>query len=233
MNNDLPTVVANTAQWLSGITAGTALAMVGWAVTAIGWYVSQRAQKRMFVFQALNAARAELVPALRTRQGALGSMALLTLSIELDHRDGLTANWPEKQWHDLFPKYRAISSAMDSQWLFLLEQYEVLFPETSECRKQLVMHLKRASEKFPTFFVELLNPQTRQAALAQCASLRDDLTDQQALIEDLLVHFQNVTLGKMVGRQVPFRQPADANVPRMVMGKDKVLRITNGRGENV
>jgi hypothetical protein len=87
----------------------------------------------------------------------------------------------------------------------------VLFPETSRCRHQLVARSSRLSQDVNVFFVELLDPAGRTQALPHARELFDRLGDEGALIEDLFVHVQNVTLGKVVDKNVPFRQKARTN----------------------
>ena len=67
----------------------------------------------------------------------------------------------------------------------------------------------------------------RGEALTIAEQLHNRLRDESALMEDLLVHIQNVTLGNIVGQTVPFRQPLDPNVPRIV-ANDGQLQIVEG-----
>jgi hypothetical protein len=216
--------------WFGAVGAGTAIALVGWLVTAIGWYVALRNQRKIFVFQARNTARGELVSALREEQGTLSAIVALVLRLDIDQQHGFAKEWPEERWRALFPEYRQIRSRSDAvRWIFLLEQYEVLFPETADCRRQLVDYFRHSTDLFG-FFLALANPQRRLAAVERCAQVRDELEDQRCLIEDFLVHIQNATLGQVVGRRVAYREPPDQRVPRVVMRRNGTLMITDGFG---
>jgi len=212
---------------LSTVQAATWIALTGWFVTGIGWYVSQRAQRRVFVYQARNAARAEIVTALRKQQHLLGKLSNLALTISTTHELGQLAGWGQQQWLDVFNQFRDTFPLTDSQWVFTLEHYEVLFPETAHCRRQMVQRNIALFQEVHEFFVALLRPNTREAAMLQAQSLFQRLGDQTALLEDLLVHVQNATLGEVVGRRVAFRQPTDPTLPRVVI-RAGLLEIVEG-----
>ena len=208
---------------------GTTLAaFVGWLLTAVGWYASARSQRRGFVNQVRNEARRELVIALRGQQSVLGRVGNVMLYLRVTHESGATALWDDFKWLEQHKRYQDTFSDNDSQWIFALEQYEVLFPETRECRHALVERSIRLSNEVSQFFSAILYPASRATAVAQSKALWNDLGDQGALIEDLLVHIQNATLGAIVKHTVPFRVPLDPKLPRIVAGKRGQLAIVNG-----
>ena len=211
-----------------GIDTGTLIALLGWAVTGLGWYVSQRSQRKAFLYQVMNTARGEIIRGWRARQDVVMDLAITTLMIATEHRAGRTADWAEAKWSEQFHKYQAVIAREDSQWLFVLEQYQVLFPETEHCRRQFVERLRTLTPDIGNFFVDLLTPAQRENALGRANLLHDRLMDESALVEDMLVHIQNVTLGKIVGKTVSFRTPLNANLPRIVM-KSGRLEIVEGK----
>ena len=130
---------------------------------------------------------------------------------------------------ELFRQYQSFARG-DVRWVFVLEQYEVLFPETARCRIQLVHRSVRVRDGLLTFFSDMLMDSARREEIITTAEpLRGELSDQSALLKDLLVHLQNATLGDVVGREAPFRQPPDPAVPRIVMRKGH-LTIVEGQG---
>lgn len=215
------TLIASPAQWKE------VLVFVPWALTGLGWFVSQQAQRKLFVFQVKNTARAEIVKALRKQQGLIQSISgqVLTLKLDRGATGSHTSAWNEAKWHEFFHAYQRATGAADSGWIFMLEEYEVLFPETAECRRQLVGRQLDLTERCAAFFFNTLDPSRRPATYEQAEQLFDALYDQVALLEDMIAHVQTATLGEVVGREVPIRQPIDPATPRVVMGRNGQLTI--------
>jgi hypothetical protein len=126
------------------------------------------------------------------------------------------------------------------EWGWLLEDYEILFPETAESRKALLDRQSKITaslfdfhaslrtligsplERFEEIFSERVkkhNPQGR-------------CMDQLGLVEDLKIHLQNRVLSRITGNRVPHREPPDPSVPRIAESPDGDLIIVEGRNKS-
>lgn len=132
------------------------------------------------------------------------------------------------------------SSGSAAQVLFLLENYETLFPETSLCRLQLAnidMNLQsRYSEDRRNLVLGLaqqLSPrEVCAASLAEADSMHGLAFDQMALLQDLLTFLQNSVFSSITKNVVPARTPVGDNRVRFSLNKqDGKLHIVDGLGQ--
>jgi len=169
------------------------VALLGWLATGVGWYVSQRSLRRnalskAFANQVRNAARVEIMSAVRNRQNVLSRIVAAGASLSMTYQhDVAAATWSDDKWREVFDDLQQICGADDAQWALVLEQYEALFPETAECRRQLVERAAVLAGDLVSFSECLLRPATRNSALSTVDGLMARLIDEQALLEDLLV----------------------------------------------
>jgi hypothetical protein len=61
-------------------------------------------------------------------------------------------------------------------------------------------------------------------------ALDNALGNQLSLLDDMIVHIQNVTIGDVVGRTVTRRPPEDPTAARIVLRGGELV-IVNGSGE--
>jgi hypothetical protein len=208
---------------LSDIQPATWIALIGWLVTTIGWWVSLRNQKKLFRHQVKNTARGEIVAALRARQDAVLALSRTILPVSMGRR-----HLDEIRCQRAFDGYRAIPKSDDARWITLLEEYEAVFPKTAKCRHELVRRTMKLSEDLRFFFRCLIDPADRAHALDSIDSLMNRLSDEVGLLEDLLVYVQNETLGAVFGTKAPFWRPTDERAVRIVTGKRGYLEIRGG-----
>lgn len=132
------------------------------------------------------------------------------------------------------------SSGSAAEVLFLLENYETLFPETSLCRLQLAnidMNLRsRYSEDRQNLLRGLAGESPSksncQAFLGDADSRRDLAFDQVALLQDLLIFLQNSVFASITKNVVPGRTPVGDNRVRLSLNKeDSKLHIMDGLGK--
>jgi len=193
------------------------IGFAGWLVTALSWMVAQRGQRRLFVHQIKNAARLEIVEAIRERQANVRAISASLARLTLEHRLGGFA-WAEWIAH----VQPLIGRTPDSnlQWIHLLEQYEVLFPKSADCRRQLVdRHLSLVEDVSRWWLIVLSNGRGLDC-VQQAKELVGRLDTETALFDDLLVYLQNSTLGDVVGLHLEFRRPKEGQAPRIVVAKD-------------
>jgi hypothetical protein len=108
----------------------------------------------------------------------------------------------------------------------MLEEYELCFPETRRIRAQLGYFARqKISSPYSVWITELLDANTRDAAVTAMEGRTAVNGEYTAVLEDLRVHIQNASLAKITGRRVPPRVPQDPNVALMVMAQDGMLDI--------
>jgi hypothetical protein len=193
------------------------ISVVGWLVTALSWMVAQRGQRRLFVHRIKNAARLEIVAAIRERQANVRAISASLLRLTQEHRLGGFA-WAE--WISHVRPLIGRTPDSDLQWIHLLEQYEVLFPKSADCRRQLVDRHLSLVEDLSRWWLIVLSDGRGIECVHQAKELVGRLDTETALLDDLLVYLQNSTLGDVVGLHLEFRSPKDSQAPRIVVAKD-------------
>lgn len=219
-----------------------------WLVSAIltiaGWFAvfwfQVVSQKRAFLLQTRKEAWRDLHSAILQYQSAVG-------------RD---ANEIHRLYHpfwaantDPHTLERTIADAEDwavkpsggsaADVLFLLENYETLFPETSLCRLQLAnidMNLQsRYSDDRRNLVLGLAHQlpprEVCGASLAESDTMRGLAFDQIALLQDLLIFLQNSVFSSITKNVVPARTPVGDNRVRLSLNvSDGKLHIVDGKG---
>lgn len=131
-----------------GISQAVLIATIPWLLTTLGWIASARlsesAQRRMFRHNIVNTARGEIVRAIRAQgawAGSLGVFGLTALSgwerfiagrpVAIDIR-AFAQNTLDELRRKLFVEEGSIADLV-----MILEEYELLFPQTRHVRDQL------------------------------------------------------------------------------------------------
>lgn len=202
----------------------------GWLFVAVGWVVTHilsiNAQNKNFINNIKNNARLKINKALLEYQGWLGSINSVTFETRnaMDmEKYGVKVNWIEK--HQKFINVFYDNKKID--WIFLLEEYEIIYPETRKIRHYLFERDRKIKEVVNEFIKNLIpnNSETihkRNEALIILEGMFEFIYDQIALLEDLKVYIQNNCLRCITGNKIPYREPKD----------EKILRIfENGKGQ--
>lgn len=123
--------------------------------------------------------------------------------------------------------------------LFLLENFETLFPETSSMRLQIANidtilqegYSQARSELSRQFVDSTASNSTCLTPLTGAVNLHDLALDQIALLQDLLTFLQNNVFSSITKYTVPARVPVGENRVRLVLKKeDNRLHIVDGYG---
>ncbi len=199
------------------------IAISGWIVTYI---FTIKAQNKNFINQVINHARIEIIKVIRDYQDWLGTVQIAIHSSSYNvilQEQGLSVDWRQKRAQltdTLFSDRKAV------EWIFRLEEHEILFPNTAECRKELVdrqhqinEYLRLFVEKLPSGFGKPLDFDKRKRAIEKALKNDKILFDQMALMEDLRVYLQNLCLSSFTGNKIPERKPKKLSLPRL--GQDK------------
>jgi len=205
------------------------LMVLGWIIVHI---LNNKTNEKLFMNNIINNARKDILEKIRDYQDWLLNSYTGILGIDFNfvlHEMGLTVNWIEKQgnYNNLF-----YSDRRASRWIFCLEEYEILFPETAECRKELLdRHSKIQAYTFE-FFKELplgkMQPEEYEEKKSLLIKIKKDaeiLLDQLSLMVDLQVYIQNKCLGKLTGYKIPEREPEDLSVPKIFQDESGCLKI--------
>lgn len=217
-------------QWLPLIAV-----VIGWVAT---YALSLRAQTRNLRLQVLDRARNEITKALHTAEswfseiiGTVTAQSMLAVAPEMA---------VGRDWKPTISKFVSLLERAPYEWIFRLEDYEILFPETAAVRERLVgrqREIQGALSRFSSAFMTIAHGESPNIPMAElfekAATWMADVYDQQALLGDLAVHLQNAALSKITGRSVPARIPRDTTLPKIVQGEDALLWIVPDRPEDL
>lgn len=231
--------VGASLMWVATGQLGMSGAFVGFVVTAIGWFISarlsERAQTRLFQHNIINTARLDLARQIREEQEWIGKLLGLgflyrgALINRKNQTAPLDANLETMFWisqsreghHILYRRQNP-----GRMLTMLLEEYELLFPETKRVRHQLSRLLQEIVMRYGVWLHDLYDLSKCEATIVTLEGrLGTEDGDYSALLEDLRVHIQNSALSKIMGRSVALRQPQDPKFPIMVMQADGLLDI--------
>jgi hypothetical protein len=229
--------IGATAEWVLARRLALSGLAIGWLLTLVGWFISarlsERAQRRMFLHNVINAARDAIVKEVRQEQDWVGAIQQIgfTLRGRLHNRQMFPRSPQEEEFYWLNQNVEArktLYPARGATHLLMkaLEEYELLFPETRRVRAQLgYFAMEKVSTPHMLSITDLMNPNTREAAISAMEGRIEVTTEYAALLEDLRVHVQNASLAEITGRRVPARAPQDPNSAIMVMADDGLLDI--------
>jgi hypothetical protein len=218
--------MTNLQAWTPVIAAG--VAVVGWLVT---YKLTSRAQKTNLQNQILNTARESVIGRLREYQEWLSEMKGLGMSLRLAlPLDGtpLQVDWLKRMGESLAKFYDDRSL----RWIYALEEYELVFPETRAAR--LFLYDRQ---------VEGINPRINQwvgafaSANERPAVFGDGrgtevFSDQQSNVEYLRVAVQNLSLGRIMDRTQPIPEPTEPGRYRLELQRDGMLRYVLSDAES-
>jgi hypothetical protein len=206
---------------LSAVVIGAVMTLIGWVVTH---RLSLNAQRQQFLDRILYEAAQQLDRAIREHSQWLGraSMDLFGFKwIEPLHNETSPEKWraaAEKIRHHIFGGHL--------EWIHTLEAYEILFPETTECRVELARLEQSLVQRAQHIAIAFLHDDQRLAAFQAAELLSEQFGHQQALFEDLRRHIQNKALGTITGYKIPDRVPLDPALPILTLGPDSKLHVT-------
>lgn len=211
-------------------------------IAVLGWLVahalSLRAQRLQFQHSTLDAARREITPRIRDYQNWLSEVGawvrmLGVMKVAVEH--GFPVDYTAK-----VNELAAFNGRKTDQraWSIALEDYEILFPDTSRARARLDRRGLRITFGLEPVFKQLLSgaikpltPGDFDNLVATATTVLPEIDDLSALLEDLRIHLQNGTLSETMGRAIPERAPTVAALPRLKLLKDGKLEVVNANNE--
>lgn len=216
-----------------------AAAMTTVIVTVVGWGVttmwSFRNQRQLLVFQIRNEARLSLAETIREEQEWIGDIASLGRSMQTAKalRDLQSQYFQQKDW-DFWYKHNTTAreklyrhGAPGKTLIMVLEEYELLYPETRRFRFQLAHRRSQILEEVGVLVMDLVEDAKRDQAIAALIARSNGDMDYLAILEDLRCHVQNRSLSTLFdGKQIPPRVPLDPTVAITKTGPDGLLFVS-------
>jgi hypothetical protein len=171
--------------------------LVDWLIVLVSWSVTARLSWRLFLHKVTNDARTDLVSAIRAEQ---------------DRND--------KVYGFLSPSHQS------SNLLMVMEEYEMLFPETRRVRAQLGQRMNEIDRVYTPLLATIFDEGRRDPAMEQLQQRLLCHLEYSAVLEDLRWHIQNATPSQLTGRAIPPRTSKDKSFPLMSKRADGLLDIS-------
>lgn len=211
-------------------------------IAVLGWLASHalalRAQRKSFQNQVLDRARLDVTAKIRDYQNWLSELSAWIRSLNF-HKPAIAAR-VHVDLAATAKQFLALQARRNDAraWSLSLEDYQILFPETATARRRLDRRHLRIAFGLEVPFTRLLRlslthpPITEYEELVKVAEgVLPLIDDQSALLEDLLIHLQNVTLSRIMDRAVPPRSPQDPSVPRLAFTRASMLEVVDASGQ--
>ena len=215
------------------------IAVAGWVVTH---FLTIRAQNKAFLNQVLNQARIDIVGTLRDYQDWLSEVLNAICGINVDialmetcmSTVGLNYSENAEHWIQKSTQFSKLffSDRCSTEWSFRLIEYQILFQQTKTCIDDLINHggqiipcLNSFLDSLPSGLEKTPDLESIKKAIkeAQGKSM-DIITEESALIYDLMSHLQNFCFAALTGNKIPERRPAKGRL-RLAEDKDGNLRV--------
>lgn len=209
------------------------IGVIGWVTTHV---LALRAQRKSFQNQVLDRARLDVTSKIRDYQNWLSELSSWIRALSF-HKPAIAAGIHVnlKATTEEFLGLQSRKADIRG-WSIALEDYQIVFPETATARRRLdARHLRIAFALEPTFS-RLLRLSLTHPAVGDYDQVTNGaeevlphIDDQIALLEDLRIHLQNVTLSRIMDEAVPPRHPKDPSVPRLAL-RAGTLEIVDAAG---
>lgn len=228
------TTVAALLWFTDGFVQPSGL-LIDWLIILVGWPLTAWLSWRLFLHKVTNDARTDLVSAIRAEQDRNGKAYGLSWQFELARQGGKQLPHPPDTSQELaFWCQQNIEgrapllspSHQSSNLLMVMEEYEMLFPETRRVRAQLGQRMNEIDRVDPPLFAAIFDEGRRDAAIEQLQQRLVCHLEYSAVLEDLRRHIQDATPSKVTGRTIPPRTPTDNAFPLMSKRADGLLDIS-------
>lgn len=192
--------------------------LIDWLIILVVWPLTAWLSCRLFLHKVMDGARRDLVSAIRAEQDRTSKAYRLSWQFELARRGGKQLPHPPDTsqelafWFQQNVEGRAplfSPSHQSSSLLMVMEEYEILFPETRRVRAQLRHRMTEIDRVYPPLATAIFDEGGRDAAIEQLQQRLPCDLEYFAVLEDLRRHIQNATFSVVTGRTVPPRIPKD------------------------
>lgn len=197
--------------------AALSVSIIALVISAVGWFVASwlnaRTQKQALMNSLTNEARITLIDAIRDFHDWCSRIQITASSMSVDDvtSRGQTTDHHEARSRQL----RELSiDPRPMTWLRRLEEYEPLFPATAHVRIEFLDMLEKAC-KAARLLADQHGPGTPPRKDDRDA-FEAEIMDVLALSWDLLIHVQNLSIGRITGNIIAERVPRDPSCIRLV-----------------
>ena len=215
---------------MTAASISIAISVTGLVISVTGWIVVHllaiRTQKLALINSIRNEARLEITRRIHEFHACCNEIQSASSLAFMD--DSLLAAGVDNQYRARANRIRELCT--DERlliWLRTLEEYELLFPEATSVRIQLLHRSNQAFAEMRSIANRYENDmvETRTRELDAYAS---EFWDLVALTWDLLIYVQNKCIGNLVGMQIPGRQVTSPELPRITPKANGQLEIVAG-----
>ncbi|TET09712.1 MAG: hypothetical protein E3J83_01765 [Candidatus Atribacteria bacterium] len=208
---------------------GYIVALLAVMIAVVGWLVQYKlnikANERNFINSIKNQARIEIIKNFKSKEEWLSDVSFI------EHQCSMFI-YGISSYQNFLKSINniAISKANNSEWIYILEGYEILFPKITEIRKKMVTIGIETNELFYNFVSRASN--IARDTEIQKAFLNDIFKrykfssiflDFQMLMNDLKIYIQNETIGTIVNSKAELRIPKDKSLPYLEIFGDKII----------
>lgn len=207
--------------------AAVGLAIAGWLALHL---LQIRALRKNLINQIRNDGRKQIAEALREYQDWCSKVSTRLSGLELSFLNGMPV-WSDERWRRVLEELHELFwNDATTQWIFAIEENEILFPQLKRPRQQLSDCQAEISKSLSAFMFAIRTPSERLKAIQDAQGVVERLREQSALVEYLHVAVQNIALGQIVGRRRAMPGPRDVSLVRLIA---KGSRLEFGLGRPV
>lgn len=210
---------------------GYLISLVAVIIAVVGWLVQYRlnikANEKNSINNIKNQARIEIIKNFKSKEEWLSDVSFVENQYSMFIYGISSYQKFLKNLNNL-----AITKVNSSEWIYILESYEVLFPEITEIRKKMVTIGIKTNELFYNFVSRASNiardTKTQKAFLNDVFKRYEfgsTFLDFQMLMNDLKIYVQNNTIGTIVNSKAELRIPKDKSLPYLKIFGDKIIII--------
>ena len=208
---------------------GYLIALLAVIIAVAGWLVQYKlnikANEKNYINSIKNQARIEIIKNFKSKEEWLSDVSFI-------ERQCSMFIYGISSYQNLLKNLNnmAITKINSTEWIYILESYEVLFPKITEIRKKMVTIGIETNELFYNFVSRASNI-SRDIEI-QKAFLNDVFKrykfssiflDFQMLMNDLKTYIQNETIGTIVNSKAELRIPKDKSLPYLEIFGDKII----------
>lgn len=190
------------------------IAVIGWLVQ---YLLNVRAQRKNYLNQINDEARKTITKELISYQDWLHCYHQLVPKAKLI-LEGVVGDWRS------FGKEVSDMTSVKLEWIYILEEYEILFPETRCLREELLERDREIVNCLGQIFklTWSLDEADKERIVHMLEEKTEFVADQIAFIEHLKIHLQNKTLNLLTGNKVPEIKPLDPLLPIVIYDKGQL-----------
>ena len=227
---------------IAQIAAIVIIGIMGWIVTHI---LRDESERERFRLQVQDSVRLGIMTALRKYQDWLTEVNGLIPMLRTRIQFNLLPSTEHERSAQFAEYHSTIFRESILEWAINLEDYEILFPETSDCRLDLLDIHNKISALLAEISRDYWNcidarygnlsapagietsDRMKKEFLDKYKASESVILDQICLIYDFKKHLQNISLGNLFGRELTTRSTTETKGPHVIRERNGMLKIIN------